>query len=89
MTARAQLAYAARLLGQRLREVSLAKGEKSPQTRLRKKLEAEARRVARELAESKTSDSAPLFSLRMIRELIEQLRQVTHLCIQGSEEESK
>lgn len=50
MTARAELTYAARWILQRLKEVPPQKG-KGPKALLRKKLEAEAARVAKELAE--------------------------------------
>lgn len=58
MTKRAELLYAARLICLRLKEVPPVKGEaKSPQARIHRKLEAEAGRVAVELADS--SESAP------------------------------
>jgi len=47
---RTEIAYAARLLLERLKQVPPQKG-KGPKAELRKKLEAEAARVARELAE--------------------------------------
>ena len=47
---RTEIAYAARLLLERLKQVPPQKGE-GPKAELRKKLEAEAARVARELAE--------------------------------------